>query len=70
MIIPSYKWLAALSFVSVTSGIVFLFIIGALTLILVDQQDEEREVREQLSHAKVMMTVQGELIAELREGCE
>ena len=70
MIIPSYKWLAALSFISVTSGVVFLFIIGALTLILANQQAEERKVREQLRHAKIMMTVQGELIAHLREGCE
>ena len=70
MIIPSYKWLAALSFISVTSGVVFLFIIGALTLILADQQAEERKVREQLRHAKIMMTVQGELITDLRKECE
>ncbi len=70
MIIPSYKWLAALSFISVTSGVVFLFIIGAGTLILADQQAEERKVREELSHAKIMITMQGELITDLRGECE
>ena len=70
MIVPSYKWLAALSFVSVTSGIVFLFIIGALTLILVDQQAEERVVREELSRAKIIVTVQREEIIRLRGECE
>ena len=70
MIIPAYRWLAGLIFVSGAIGLVFLFIIGALTLILADPQDEERQVREQLSHAKIMITVQGELITDLRESCE
>ncbi len=70
MIIPSYKWLAALSFISVTSGVVFLFIIGALTLILTNQLDEKKVLYEELSHAKIIVTLQYEEITRLREECE
>ena len=70
MIIPAYRWLAAALFVSATAGIVFLFIIGALTLILADQQAEEHKVREELRHSKIMVTVQREEIARLSGECE
>ena len=70
MIIPSYKWLAVLSFISVTSGVVFLFIIGALTLILTNQLDEKKVLYEELSHAKIIVTLQYEEITRLREECE
>ena len=70
MIIPAYRWLVGLTIASATVGIVFLFIIGAGTWILAMQVAEEKVLREQLSHAKIMMTVQGELITDLREGCE
>ena len=70
MIIPAYRCLATITGISVLVGIVFLFIIGALTLILADQQAEEHKVREELRHAKITMTVQREVIMEYQGRCK